>query len=409
MPRPEVRVSIGFDLAAAGRGDFFTIGDPVKGTWGTASSPLAGDILTDVTNDLRAVSWRRGRSRELDVYQAGAATIELDNRQRLYDPTAGTATSPYAPSIVPRKQVVIEVDSARQFTGQVEDWDVRYEVSGDSVSSAKCSDGFVFLAAQTVNDHTTTEQTTGERINAILNRTEIDWPTTRRLIDVGKSTVQADTITNTPTATEYLQRVSQAEPGALYIARDGRLVFRDRESLQQVTDFKFSDDGTGIPFTDIEVVLGTEQLRNRVSVARLNGGTAVAEDAGSQGLYGVVEYDISNSLLASDGAATDLANWILGIYGQPVLRVNSLTVNLEALTPTQMANVLSLDIGDAVNIVFTPNGVGDAIDRYVGIDSIEANLQPGSYIIRFGFSQAAGVFILDSPVLGELDDDVLGW
>ena len=404
-----VTVKIAFDLAAAGRGDFFTVGDPVKGGWGTASSPLAGDILTDVTDDVQAISFRRGRFRELDLYQAGQAQVDLDNRNRYYDPTAGTAISPYAPSIVPRKEITVEIEGARQFSGQVEDWDLSFEPGGRSISTAKASDGFVFLSNNTINDHTTTEQTTGQRIAAILDRTEVGWPSARRNIDTGQATVQADALTNNRSVLEYLNKVSEAEPGALFISRDGLLTFRDRNSLQQVTDVKFADDGTGIPFMSIGVEYGTESLRNQVTVARLNGGTAVAGDAASQDAYGVIEYKIAGSLLSTDAAADDLAAWIIGIYAEPTLRINSLTVDLSAITSQQLADVLSLELGDAAQVVFTPNGVGDPISRYVSVDSIQASLTPASQQMTFGFSQAPAAFTLDSPALGELDNDILGF
>lgn len=406
---PAVKVQIAFDLAAAGRGDFFTIGDATKGTWGTASSPLAGDILTDVTDDVQQVSWRRGRSRELDLYQAGDAQVDLDNRSRYYDPTAGTAISPYAPSIVPRKELVIEVDGARQFTGQIEDWDLTFDPNGRSVSTAKASDGFVFLVANSINDHTTTQQTTGERIAAILDRTEVGWPNAKRDIDTGQATVQADTIENNNDVLAYLNTVSAAEPGALFISREGLLTFRDRNSLQQVTSVKFADDGTGIPFMSLGVEYGTESLRNQVSVARLNGGTAVAEDTTSQDAYGLVEYKITGSLLSTDTQADDLAAWIIGTYSEPQLRVNSLTVDLASITPTQLGQVLSLELGDAAQVVFTPNGIGDPISRYVAVDQIQGDLTPGTSRITFGFSQAPAAFTLDSAALGELDNDILGF
>lgn len=405
----DVTVKIAFDLAAAGRGDFFTIGDATKGTWGTASSPLAGDILTNVTSDVQAISFRRGRSRELDLYQAGEASVDLDNRNRYYDPTAGTAVSPYSPSIVPRKELVIEVEGARQFSGQIEDWDLTFEPNGRSISTAKASDGFVFLATNSINDHTTTEQTTGARIEAILDRTEVGWPDARRDIDTGQATVQADTIEGNNSILEYLNRVSAADPGALFIARDGLLTFRDRNSLQQVTDVKFSDDGTGIPFMSIGVEYGTEALRNTVTVTRLNGGTATADDAESQDAYGFVEYKVTDNLLSTDQAASDLATWIVGLYAQPTLRVNSLTVDLTSITASQLADVLTLELGDAAQVVFTPNGVGDPISRYVAVDQIQANLTPASQTMTFGFSQAPAAFTLDSPALGELDDDILGF
>ena len=409
MAAPEVGVSIAFDLAAAGQGDFFTIGDPVKGLWGTASSPLAGDILTDVSEYVRSVSIRRGRSRELDQYQAGAATVVLDNRNRYFDPTAGTATSPYAPSIVPRKEITVEIEGQRQFTGQIEDWDITFDVSGDSTASAVASDAFALLANQTVNNHTTTSQTTGARIEAILSRTEIGWPIALRNIDTGQATLQADTISSRPTPLAYIQQVSQVEPGAFFAAKDGRLTFRDRNSLQQTSAVVFADDGTGIPFMSIGVQVGSEAIRNKVSVARLSGGTAVADDLDSQNDYGIIDYQITGALLSTDAQAEDLADWLISTYGQPQLRVNSLTLNLQGISSTELGQVLALELGQACRVKFTPGGIGDEIDRYVAVDSLEYNLSPASQMLSIGLSEAPAAFTLDDLSLGRLDFNGLGW
>jgi hypothetical protein len=107
MSRPDTRVRIAFDLAAGGVGNFFTLDDPVKGELDDGPFGLAGDILEDVTDEVRSVTVRRGRSRELERYQAGAATVTLDNKDRKYDPAAGTAVTPYGASMRPRKAVQI--------------------------------------------------------------------------------------------------------------------------------------------------------------------------------------------------------------------------------------------------------------------------------------------------------------
>jgi hypothetical protein len=55
--------------------------------WTRPPFGLAGDILEDVTDEVRSVTVRRGRSRELERYQAGAATVVLDSQDRKYDPS----------------------------------------------------------------------------------------------------------------------------------------------------------------------------------------------------------------------------------------------------------------------------------------------------------------------------------
>lgn len=415
MPRPDTRVRIAFDLAAGGSGAFFTLDDPVKGLLDGTVYKLAGDILEDVTNDVRNIAVRRGRSRELERYQAGAATIDLDNSARKYDPAAGTAITPYGASMRPRKAITVSSAGLPVFTGVVDDWDLDYRLEGNHVASVKATDGFVFLAQQEIQPHTATAGTTGERIVDILDRSEIAWPAAKRNIDGGVATLQADAIGGTAdpqavNALQYLQKVDEAEQGALFIAADGVLTFRDRSTLQILTTTKFADDGTGIPFSNIEASYGSEELRNRITVTRLNGGTATAEDTNSIAAYGAIDYEIRDTLLADDGQAQDLADLILARYKEPLLRIDSVEVVLNALNDAQTAEVLALDLGALVQVVYTPSGIGDPIDQFVRLDSIEHNIDAAQHRVRLSFSQGEPpALVLDSATFGILDTNTLGF
>ena len=415
MPRPDTRVRIAFDLAAGGSGAFFTLDDPVKGLLDGTVYKLAGDILEDVTNDVRSIAVRRGRSRELERYQAGAATIDLDNSARKYDPAAGTAITPYGASMRPRKAITVSSAGLPVFTGVVDDWDLDYRLEGNHIASVKATDGFVFLAQQEIQPHTATAGTTGERIVDILDRSEISWPAAKRNIDGGVATLQADAIGGTAdpqavNALQYLQKVDEAEQGALFIAADGVLTFRDRSTLQILTTTKFADDGTGIPFSNIEASYGSEELRNRITVTRLNGGTATAEDATSIAAYGAIDYEIRDTLLADDGQAQDLADLILARYKEPLLRIDSVEVVLNALNDAQTAEVLALDLGALVQVLYTPSGIGNPIDQFVRLDSIEHTIDPAQHRVRLSFSQGEPpALVLDSTTFGILDTNTLGF
>ena len=432
--RPDTTVRIAFDLAAGGVGDFFTLDDPVKGELDNATFKLAGDILEDVTDDVRSVTVRRGRSRELERYQAGAATVVLDSRTRKYDPSNLGATfnslivtfdnidqpfdgsgSPYAPSIRPRKAVQISSNGAAVFTGVVDDWDLDYSLQGDHVASVKVTDGFVFLAQQEIEPHTATSQTTGARIEAILDRAEIAWPEGKRAIDTGIATLQADAIGGTADpkpvpALAYLQQVDTAEQGALFIGKGGSLTFRSRSSLQVLTEVSFTDDGTGIPFTDIAASYGSEELRNRITVTRLNGGTATASGTASIAAYGAIDYELRDVLLSTDLQAQSLADVILARYEEPLLRVDSVEVVLNNLSATQQGQVFDLDLGSLVQVKYTPSGIGNQIDQFVSVDSIEHNIDPQVHRMRFNFSQGEEpALVLDSLLYGVLDTNTLGF
>lgn len=415
MPRPDTRVRIAFDLAAGGSGAFFTLDDPVKGELDNATYKLAGDILEDVTADLQSVTVRRGRSRELERYQAGAADVVLDNKGRKYDPAAGTAITAFGASMRPRKAITVTADGYPVFSGVVDDWNLDYSLEGNHRATVASTDGFVFLANQEIDPHTTTAQKTGARIEAILDRSEIDWSAAKRDIDTGVADLQADAIGGTAdpkpvNALQYLQKVEEAEQGALFMARDGKLTFRDRSTLQVLSTVVFADDGSGIPFTNIVASYGAEELRNRITVTRLNGGTATAVGTASVGAYGAIDFQITDTLLADDTEAQSLADLILARYEEPLLRIDGVEVVLNALTPAQTNDVLGLELGSLVQVKYTPSGIGDQIDQFVRLDAIEHSINAFEHRVRLSFSQGeTPALVLDSAQFGILDTNTLGF
>lgn len=410
MTRPDTRVFIAFDLAAGGSGDFFTLNDAVKGELDNTEYPLAGDILVDVTEDVRSVSVRRGRSRQLEQFQAGAATIELNNDQRKYDPAAGTAITPYGASMRPRKQVVIEANGERVFTGVVDDWDLLYSLENDHIASVDAVDQFVSLAGQTIDRHTATSQLSGERIDAILARPEIEFSGATD-VDAGLATLQADTVSDSSPVNvlSYFHEIEKSEPGALFIGKDGVLTFRERTDLQQATSVVFADDGTGVPFSGIEVAYGAEELRNRVSVSVLNGGTATSTTQSSIDVYGIIDFELPNTLLSDTAQAQLLADWLANTYSEPQLRVDSLAANTQGLTTAQVNEILALELGDVIEVKYTPSGIGNQIRAFASIDSIEHEVSADGHIIRLDLSQTIAGFTLDSAVLGVLDTNKLAF
>lgn len=401
------RVQIAFDLTVTTPVNFFTLDDTMRGVLDNTAYVLGGDTLVDVTSDVRAVQIKRGRSRQLDRFVAGAANITLNNRTRKYDPL--NTASPYYGSLIPRKQVVIDVDGTPLYTGLVADWNFGYDPGGDSVAEPSCVDGFSLLAQQTLTAGTQTSQATGARINAKL--TELGWSTATRTLSTGQATLDADVIPNNENALQYLQKIETSEPGALFVGKAGDIVFRDRAYLQAFTSGVTFGEG-GIPFSAIDIVYGIEEMANSISVTYTAGatvaGTAVSDSLASQTKYGVMDqkYD---TLLADAVQAQAMADWQASIYDEPVYRVNAVTISMLRLTSIQKASVLSLDLGDVVLVTWTPNNIGSAVSQYVSVDAIEHQIDPAQHLVTFTMSQAAAAFILDNATYGVLDDDILGF
>ena len=315
--------------------------------------------------------------------------------------------SPYWPSVRPRVPLSIEVNSSAVFTGKIEDWDFDYSKSNDSVATAKCADGYTELARTEIESLTASVESSGARIERVLDLAEVSWPASLRSIDPGDITLANASVSDFPINTlQYLQQVERAEFGALFVAKDGTLTFNERTSSRTYTPVAFGD-ATGIPFVDIQVSYGTELIKNRVTVARPNGTLITVDDTNSITDYGVIAYDLQNVLLETDTQATDLATLLVGRYAQPTLRITRITTDLRAVTDAQVAALLDLELGDVVTVTFTPNRVGAPISQPLIIDGIEHIVSVSQHRMTFDLSQTDPAFVLDSSVWGVLDDDKL--
>jgi hypothetical protein len=310
--------------------------------------------------------------------------------------------SPFTPSLIPRKAITIEVDNQRIFTGQVEDIDLQYDPDQNNTTLFKASDAFTLLNQVILTSGTATAQLTGARVNDILD--DAAWPLARRDIDTGFASLGADIIGTNVNALQYLNTVAASEPGGIFVARDGAVAFRDRGAAQTLTGVVFADDGTGIPFSELLVEYGTERLFNSIEVV-FTGGTATAVNSTSQLAYGINALSVT-TLLQSGSDPQNLASYYSNLYGNPIVRFNKLTIPINGLSGVELGQVLSLDLGDAVEVKFTPNGIGDPIEQVVVIESIEHTITPQNHSMSLTLSGSQAGFILDTS---QLDIDSLGF
>ena len=407
MAVPDTRVFIAFDLTASG-GEYFTLDDDLRGVL-DAPFILGGDLLVDLTDHVAAVSISRGKSDELDLYTAGNASITLHNDDRHFDPFY--ADGPYFTQIVPRKEVAIETNGIRQFTGFIDDWDLQYQLGQKSFATVSAVDGFLKLAATELDQFTNVEEKSGLRVLTVLDRTEVAWPTGRRNIEEGRRTLQADTVPESTNALTYLQLIASSETGQIFISRDGSLVFQDRIVAPPLDDILIFSDGTDttttdatyVSYSDIQVVYGSENLYNRITVTREGGLPQTADSPDSQALYGIQALSLDGLLINNDDEAAGLAFALLGVYDEPDLRISSLEVNLHDKTPEQQGTLLNVELQDVYKVVFTPNSIGDPFEQYVIVQGIRESIGIDFHKITFDFGSIRKFpFILDHPVYGVL-------
>jgi hypothetical protein len=395
------KVEIGFDLSGLPDAEFARLDDPFYGLLDAPQTVLGGAIYQDVTPFVISYQIGRGKSRQLDRYQAGRLTVSLDNNSRVFDPLYGE--SPYRGQIIPKRAVRVTSDDVIQYEGLIDDWDLSYQPQGNSIASIVASDAFSQFANQTLVGGTAIAQATGQRIEAVLANAGMAWPNTKIIAETGKQLLQADVISEGADALAYLQTIADSEPGSLFMDKQGNVVFKDRQAATVGTPVAFTDDGLGIPYQGLAVVYGAELLFNEVVVTRTNGGTATAVNLPSQEQYGIQTLTRNNLPLDNDNSAENLADYLVAQYAQPEYRFESLEVELRDLTPTQREQVLALELGDFVSVKFTPNNVPPAIERTAEVIRIGQNVTPTSHRITLGLASTEyNFFRLSDLVFGRL-------
>lgn len=401
---PTEKVEIGFDLTATG-GPFLTLDDPVAGKLDDPEWVLAGTIFYDITSDVRGISIRRGKSNYIDNISAGEVVVELNNRERSYDPTY--AAGPYYGQIIPKRAVRVSSNGVIEFSGLVDDWNLEYQPNGEAIATFVASDGFVYLNNQTLNAGTATVQQSGARVNAILDDPTVLWPTELRDIDTGVHQLGADVISDNTNALSYLQLVEQSEGGRLFISKDGYVTFRDQSvTVGTGTIVELSDNGTGIPYQNMVVVYGSEQLYNEVVLESAITNTQVlAIDSDSISQYGIFNLTQSGLLTNSNTQLAEYASTLVKRFSEPEYRFDSVQVRLNDLSLATQNSVLDLEIGDVVKITFTPSSIPPAIEKYAEIIRINHEVDiTGEHLVTFGFSTVDYVgWLLGTEAFGRLD------
>ena len=404
MAVPTPLIEIGFDLTETGTGPFFRLDDAVKGKLDNTAWLLGGTLFYDVTDKVRSVAIKRGKNQQLNQYDAGLANVVFNNNDRTFDPEF--AASPYYGQVIPKRQLRISSAGILQFYGVIDDWNLSYEPNGDSLASAACSDALAFFANQTIGVRTNSVQQSGDRLNTILSLPEIDWPTEDRDIETGAMELGADTVTESTNALDYIRRITRSEPGSFFIAKNGDVTYRYRRTGPASGGSILADDGSGVPYSNMTVEYGSELLYNEIfatSVITETGVQALAQDSINE--YGIFNLTRSDLLINS---ATDLESYVTFLankFKDPEYRFKSVQIILDQRTEIQQDEILALEIGDVVQIKFTPNGVAPAIEKYAEIISLDHAVDTINHVLTMGFSTLDfSLMVLDDAVFGKLDN-----
>jgi hypothetical protein len=341
------------------------------GTWNT--STWGPDVVwTDVTKWVRTIKTDRQFSREIQAWQAGTATLVLDNRDARFSPD--NLSGPYVTAgltgIRPRRPIRIRATYSSVtyylYQGYVMSWDEswvpgRGTGTGDAYVTLSCIDewgqlsGFNGLGDTPVG----AGELSGIRVNRILDNAGY---TGARNVMVGRVAMQA-TMLNSNAATE-LQLVTDSEGGGIFVDANGAITFEDEYALMEQTRSNTVQgtftDTTGLKYSvsDVQLAYSGDAIKNFVSYMRVGGTEQTVSDGTSIGLYGPVpQIEKRTDLIPdSDAQVAALATFFLYRYKDPDKRIVSFTVKPARSPSTLYPQVLGRRVRDLIQVTRKPPG-----------------------------------------------------
>ena len=429
MPGTAVVDSGNYDLQIATGfiQDGFTLDSATKGILDNTQFVLDGTTeFASVLDSVTTVTARRGRRDVGDTFSAGTMTFTIQDVDGVFNPF--DENSPYydtaesKPGLAPLRAVqLIRYSSTNVpesiFSGYVVNFDYNFGLGTLDTVTVYCADQFYLLAQTYLNEYNVSAQTSGERINSVLNLPEVDFPAGARSIATGTVNLGHDAAYTVPAGTNVLQYIAQindtAEFGRLFMSRDGVLTFQNRiGNTLSASVADFHDDGTNYKYRGVGITFEADSVVNRAVVTALDGKTATATDAGSIATYFIQTNSITNSLLHEQPSIDAAASYLLN--PEPEARYTSVETAFLMLTTAQKDTLATVDIGDTITIEKTfPSGAGTTqLAQELSVEGIEHYLDFATgHRVLYSTAPTTIVFelILDDAVYGTIDEEnVLG-
>jgi hypothetical protein len=412
-------VDTGYDVNS------FTLDSATKGLLGGTFPLGPGSDFADITDSTTQISIKRGRRDIGDQFGAGTMTFTINDVDGIFNPFDDEGpfynTPDALPGLAPLRAVeLIRYDDNDNpeylYRGRVVNYNYNFALDGIDTVTVFCSDNFYLLSQTFMDELNVDVETSGERIETVLDLPEVNYPTgAARNIDPGTVDLGHNAAFTVPAGTNvlgYLLQINQtAEFGRFFVARDGVLTFTPRVGTTlSAPVVAFVDNGVGVPYDGLGITFEADAVINRVYIENLDGHNATADDLASQATYFVQTNSITNSLLDNAEVAA-AATYLLN--GTPEARYNSVETVFGALTATQRDTVAVVDINDTVSVerTFVTGNTTMTLAQELSVEGVEHEITLNGHRIMLFTSPTTIVYelLLDDPVFGELDAlNVLG-
>ena len=376
----------------------------------------AAAVIVDVSDVINTITTNRGRNAQADQFQTGTMSLRIVDQNGDFNPQ--NPASPYYTLLSPMRKVQITGTYAGVtypiFQGYITSYTTTTPLTANDVVYTTITAVDAFRLAQNAQiatvAGTSAGQLSGARINNLLDA--ISWPASMRDIDTGLTTMQADPGTQR-TALAAMQTIETSEYGALYVDAAGSFVFQDRTvttTSVNATPTVFTDDGTGIGYSNAVWVLNDVLVYNQANITRSGGTVQTAENAASIAQYFLHSYNQQNLLMQTDAVALDYARAYVASRAETTVRCDAITLDL--MTANYSAGIvagLALDYFDPITVTTTQPG-SSTLTKTLQIFGVAMTITPNKWQVTFTtLEPIIDGFILNSTLYGKLGTNVLSY
>ena len=425
MTQPTIKVEIDFSSGPSFGYPFIldSVSFGILDTNVLADSPLD---LVDITPQVRRVTTRRGRNRLLSQFEAGTATVILNDPNSDFNPQ--NTSSPYYGKLFPLRKIRIYAQTIVSglpieitiFSGYISSFDTSFYsgTTENATVTLQCVDAFRLFSNVATEippiPGATSGQLSGARVETLLNFG--DFPDSMINASVGQSQMQADPGGNR-SLLQAIQTIEQSEFGAFFMGRNGQAQFLDREQISKLADVisgEFSDlnplPAGQFPYSQVDFAYDDQQILNDVAVQALGGPVYIATDADSILKYSYKSANRTDLLMLDTAEAEDQAKMIVATRKNADIRIDSMQLNMNsAINENNILLQLSMDIYFTINITKTMPG-GSFITKEVFVQGVTHDVTPEQWNTTvYTAEPIIQAFILDSSTQGILDTNALSY
>jgi hypothetical protein len=398
----------------------FIFDDPKNGVFNKSALGLTTDKvdIVDVSSSTLSINMSGGYNLLQDQFQTNQGTV------RIYDPNGDwnpqNTSSPYYGKLTPNRKIRISTsypnipDGTERwlFLGYISAYNYSFPTAMNfGYVDLQCTDAFRLfnLANIATVPGAVSGQTTGQRINSILN--VLGFPTSMREIDTGDNYCQADPGTNR-TALAAMKNVEFTEQGAFYVDQEGDVIFKSRQNVAKTDNAApityFSNDGTAIKYAGIRFAHDDKLIVNQTKLTNVGGTTQVYDDAASEAKYFPHTVTQTDLVGLTDAQTAAMGKVYVNTRKDTSIRIDS--ISLDLTTPNYADGILaalSLNYFDTVHIKNVQSN-GSTVEKTLQIMGSNYQITPNTFDISFTTSEPiVDGFIFNSTTYGILDTDQL--